>query len=111
MQIKILFSKRIAHFINYVFINNKKGNDNFLSDSSHPQEPTPPKVFSSPTNRPKSSRNGLSRFHRPKTAYGSTKNVLPNKMSMTSVQKKNGDNALLSSSEKVLWKLNLTNLV
>ena len=85
----------------------KKGNDNFLSDSSHPQEPTPPKVFSSPTNAPKSSRNGLSRFHRPQTAYGSTKNVLPNKMSLTSVQKKNGDNAILSSSEKVSTIVNL----
>ena len=77
------------------------GNDNFLSDSSHPQEQTPPKVFSSPTNIPKSSKNGLSRIVRPQTAYGSTKTVLPNKMSLNNVQRKNGDTGVLPSSEKV----------
>ena len=76
-----------------------------MSDSSHPQEQTPPKVFSSPTNVPKSAKNGMNRFSRPHTTYGSSKPLLPNKMSLNRVQQKtveNGGATVFSSSEQVI---------
>jgi hypothetical protein len=81
-----------------------------MSDSSHPQEQTPPKVFSSPTNVPKSAKNGMSRFSRPHTAYGPTKTLLPNKMSLDRVQQKtmeNGGAVVFSSSEQVIPQNNI----
>lgn len=92
--------------ITNIFVVDFLGNDNFLSDSSHPQDQTPPKVFSSPTNAPKSAKNNSSRFSRSQTAYGSTKHLLPNKMSLDRVQQKtteNGRGPMISSSEQVTY--------
>ena len=74
-----------------------------LSDSSHPQEQTPPKVFSSPTNVPNTLRNGTLRLHQ-NSATGAAQTLLPNKMSMSNLQQnrhENGRNLMSSSSEKV----------
>ena len=81
------------------------GNENIMSDSSHPQEQTPPKVFSSPTNAPNYAKNGITRFSRQQTGYGSTKTLLPNKMSLNRVRQKtpeNGGVSIFSSSDQVI---------
>ena len=76
-----------------------------MSDSSHQQEQTPPKVFSSPTNVPKTGKNGINRLSRPNTAYGPTKALLPNKMSLDRVQQKPVENEgvpVFTSSDQVI---------
>lgn len=75
-----------------------------LSDSSHPQEQTPPKVFSSPTNAPRTGKNGLSHLPRHQIAYGSSKTLLPNKMSLNKANQKTKEShreTIIPSSEKV----------